>query len=104
MSTAAKGDTYVPGSGSNPELLVGATGSNPELLVSLAGEGDGGSGGFGSTPELSRPRPVPTISRPSNLQGPIPQVSFPHTLQLFVSELYSSIQLEIPDSRTNNSQ
>ena len=73
MSVSKGGDTYVPGSGSNPELLVAATGSNPELLVSLAGDE---ATNFGSTPELSRvtssqrPRPVPTgqHARPTHLQ------------------------------------
>ena len=76
--SVTKGDTYVPGSGSSPELLVAATGSNPELLVSLAGDE---TANFGSTPELSRavtqrPRPIPTVAhaRPTHLQGPIPQV------------------------------
>ncbi len=80
MAAQQKSNTYVPGSGSNPELLVAGTGSNPELLVSLAGGGSGGSdsdaAAFGSSPELSRPRPVPTgaINRPTHLHGPIPQV------------------------------
>ncbi len=73
-SSTPRGEGYVPGSGSNPELLVAATGSNPELLVSLAGE-DSPASGFGSTPELSQAsaeRPRPVAGRPTNLEGPIP--------------------------------